>query len=396
MKSILPIKSLGIAITLGLSVSSYSTAYAQLGSETITVPLNFDANAPMIEIEVDGKPARIIYDSGASVPLLFEQSFPELIEKAVQNREATAFGGNQKTTVRQINSVNLSWNDINLENQTLALADYKSTGFSYGDSPYFEGAIFTVKISEKSRESITIFDAPNKQIIHLPIGQKISFEKPESFKLKRKNNWKWFVKMPVILEGETKKRTLNLFVDTGFSGGLILNRETLPLQTNTTGYKNTVAGAAGREENSYGGRTRIFIGDESVLINTDIADTLPVESENVDGYVGWGFLQRFKTAFDFKKNRMTIDLESADLVDDEPRRSTFKASGYPMPDWAGMRISEVGKWSSSGLQAGDILTSIDGTRLSSTAMYSLIRNAKDTTTLCWKRGDATETCGTSK
>ena len=93
---------------------------------------------------------------------------------------------------------------------------------------------------------------------------------------------------------------------------------------------------------------------------------------------------------------MIIDLETADLEDAKPRDSTFSASGLPMSDWAGMRILEVGKWSSSGLQTGDILTSIDGTRLSSTAMYSLIRNAKDTTTLCWKRGDAPETCGTSK
>lgn len=396
MKSILPIKSLGIAIALGLSLSSNSTAYAQLGSETITVPLNFDFLTPMIEIEVDGKPARVVYDSGTTHTVLFEQSFPELVEKAKQDVDASAFGGDQTTIVTQLNSVNLSWHGIDLETEEIALADYKSTGFSHGGSPFFDGLLFTVKISDNNDESITVFDAPNRQIIHLPIGQKVDFETPEKFKLKRKKDWRWQVKMPVMLEGETKKRKLNLLVDTGFSGGLLLNREKLPLQDNTSGYKNTAAGVAGREDNSYGGRTRVFIGAESVLINTDIAESLPGKRDNIDGYVGWGFLRRFKTAFDFNKGQMIIDLETADLEDTKPRDSTFSASGLPMSDWAGMRILEVGKWSSSGLQTGDILTSIDGTRLSSTAMYSLIRNAKDTTTLCWKRGDVPETCGTSK
>lgn len=129
MKSILPIKSLGIAIALGLSLSSNSTAYAQLGSETITVPLNFDFLTPMIEIEVDGKPARVVYDSGTTHTVLFEQSFPELVEKAKQDVDASAFGGDQTTIVTQLNSVNLSWHGIDLETEEIALADYKSTGF---------------------------------------------------------------------------------------------------------------------------------------------------------------------------------------------------------------------------------------------------------------------------
>lgn len=388
-------KTVSMIIAFGLGVGFSSAAYAQIGSEMITVPLNFDSSVPMIEIEVEGKPARVVYDSGASVPVIFEQSFPELLEKAVQQRDARAFGGDQTIAVTQVNSVKLSWNDIALENETIALADYKSTGLYQGDPSFFEGLIFSVRIADDKHESITVFDAPNKQILHLPIGQKVEFEKSEKFKLKRKDDWKWYVKMPVILEGETKKRTLNLFVDTGAAHGLILNRNNLPVQNNSTGYKEKSAGLAGVSNSTYGGRTQIFIGEDSVLINTDIDDSLPSDN-GVDGFVGWGFLSRFRTAFDFNKGRMTIDLKDADLTDDKPRGHNFRAQGLPMPDWSGMRISDVGVWSSSGLQAGDILTSIDGTRLSSTAMYSVLGRATDEATLCWKRGAAPETCASTK
>ena len=370
-----------------------SQTHAQIGTETITVPLTIDYNGPMIEVEVDGKPVRLLYDSGASHLALFEQSFPERLSEVSSLAEGNAFGGNQKATAKLIKPVKLSWNTIEFTTENPVLIDYTPLESGYNDAPFFEGIIFTAKISDNKRESVTVFDVPNKQILHLPIGEKVKFEDSKSYKLTRKNNWQWRVKIPVMFEGETKKRTLKLVVDTGLGSSLIINRKRVSIQDNTIGYEGTGVGLGGKIDGSYGGRTRIFMGEKSVLINTDIEEIL---SDDVDGYIGWGFLRRFRTAFDFNKKRMIIDFNDADLTDDEVRKTDFTASGVPMPDWMGMRIIDVKLWSSSGLQAGDILTSVDGTRLSSTAMYSVLRNASDSPTLCWKRESSPETCSIVK
>lgn len=131
------------------------------------------------------------------------------------------------------------------------------------------------------------------------------------------------------------------------------------------------------------------------MVDTDSLDSLPNDSD-ADGYLGWGFLQRFKTAFDFNKGRMIIDLEGADLTNDNIRKD-FKIQGFPTSDWTGMYIAgEAGLWATSGFQTGDILTSIDGVKLSKDAMYSLIQKAAGTPNLCWTRGSNTEMCGKVK
>lgn len=374
-------------------VSSFGNlAHAQIGTETITVPLSIDYNGPMIEVEVDGKPARLLYDSGASRLGLFEQSFPERLSEVSELQEGNVFGGDQRASAKLIKPVKLSWNKIEFITENPLLLDYTPFNSFSNDSPFFEGVMFTAKISNNRRESVTVFDVPNKQILHLPIGEKAKFEDSNSFKLTRKDDWQWRVKMPVMIEGETKKRTLNLIVDTGLGRSLLINRKRVPIQDKTTSYENKGVGLGGKTVTPYGGRTRVFMGEKSILINTDIIETVHSDKK-VDGYIGWGFLRRFRTAFDFNKKRMVIDFKDADLTDDEPRKSAFRAGGQPMPDWKGMRISHVGLWSSSGLQVGDILTSVDGTRLSSTAMYSVMRNASDSPTLCWKRETSPETCG---
>lgn len=382
--------TLHVIASMGLCLSLSSFGHAQIGSETITVPLNFDYDGPMIEVEVNGKTSRLLYDSGANAVGIFEQSAPELRSKILKNVEANVFGGDQTATVKRIEPVTLSWNGIEFDAEKVFLADYTALVPNVVDEPFFEGVIFPVKITDWGHESVTVFDVPNKNILHLALGQKANFETSKSFKLTRKNGWEWRVKMPVMLEGETKKRTLNLVVDTGTGENLILNRERLNIKTNTTGYDPISTGLGGVSNSAYGGRTTFFIGEETVLVQTSILDDAPYK---VDGYIGWGFLRRFRTAFDFKKKRMIIDLKDANFTDDKLRKSTFKAGGAPMPDWTGLRVTDVGLWASSGLQIGDVLTSVGGTQLSSNAMYSVLREAQDETKLCWRRNEAAETCG---
>ena len=199
--------------------------------------------------------------------------------------------------------------------------------------------------------------------------------------------------MPVILEGETQKRILNLVVDTGAAQGLILNQEKLGVIGNTSGFVTVSRGLGGQSEDVYGGRSRIFIGKESVLVDTDIAQTLPF-AKDADGFLGWPFLRRFRIAYDFERGKMIIDRQDGDFEDDKIRPSTFKATGYPVSDWMGFKVTEVGTWKSAGLEKGDILRSVDDIRLSSTAMYSVLKSSAASPIICWQRENVrTETCG---
>lgn len=211
------------AIIIG--TNGFATAQ-ELGTNTITVPLNFDYPGPIIETEINGKPARLMYDSGASHLIIFEQSFPELVPSTAEAETANVFGGNQTAAITPINPLTLNWNNIDVNMERPFLANYNVMISKTNHAPFFEGLMPKLKISNDKHESVTVFDAPNNKIIHMPIGKKPKFKKPKSFKLTRKDEWEWRVKMPVVLTGETKTRTLTLIVDTGLADSLILDLQT--------------------------------------------------------------------------------------------------------------------------------------------------------------------------
>jgi len=359
----------------------------------MSAPLRIDYNGPLIEVLINDRPARLLYDSGASRLTLFEQSFPDLVDRISDEYEAPAFGGTQKALIKETESVTLTWGDIDIERRFANMVDYTNMIPDIKEAPFFEGILPPIVVRNGKYESITIFDGPNRIVKHLTPGEKAKFNKPKKFKLTLGQGWQWRVKMPVMLEGETKKRMLDLVIDTGASAGLILNQEQIKLQENNTGYKTIMSGLGGLSEDTYGGRTRVFIGKTSVLVHTDITQSLPF-AKDADGFVGWSFLKRFRTAYDFNRGYMLIDHQDGDFTDDKPRRAQFRFEGVPMSDWMGMKIAKVGHWRSSGLKSGDVLTSVDGVRLSSTAMYSVLKNSGETPVICWQReGLKTETCG---
>jgi len=380
------------ALLLWVSFAEVTSAQL-IPDKAMSTPLRIDHNGPLIEVLINDRPARLLYDSGASRLTLFEQSFPDLAERISNEYEVPVFGGTQKVVVKKTEPVTLRWGDIDIERPFVDMVDYTNLIPDIKEAPFLEGILPPIVVRNDKYESIIIFDGPNKIVKHLTPGKKVKFTKPKKFKLKLGSQGTWRVKMPVILEGDTKKRTLDLVVDTGASSGLILNQEKLNLHENNSGFKTTSSGLGGLSEEAYGGRTRFFIGKDSVLVDTDIAETLPFEKD-ADGFVGWAFLKRFRTAYDFNRGYMLIDRQDGDFTDDKIRQDLFRFNGIPMPDWMGMKISEVGKWQSSGLKSGDVLTSVNNVRLSPTAMYSVLKNTGDTPVICWQRdGIQTETCG---
>jgi hypothetical protein len=384
-----------IAVNLSVLCRDFDGfAHAQtIPDKAMSTPLRIDAQGPLIEILVDGQPARLLYDSGAGALVLFEQSFPNLAQSVVERYEAPVFGGSQNAVFKRVRPVSLTWGDINIERPFVNMVDHSSFLSGKNDTPFFEGILGPITVKNEKHESVIIFDAPNKVVKHLTPGKKAKFKKSKSFKLKRDKSWHWRVEMPVILEGETQKRILNLVVDTGAAQGLILNQEKLGVIGNTSGFVTVSRGLGGQSEDVYGGRSRIFIGKESVLVDTDIAQTLPF-AKDADGFLGWPFLRRFRIAYDFERGKMIIDRQDGDFEDDKIRPSTFKATGYPVSDWMGFKVTEVGTWKSAGLEKGDILRSVDDIRLSSTAMYSVLKSSAASPIICWQRENVrTETCG---
>jgi len=369
-------------------------AHAQtIPDKAMSTPLRIDAQGPLIEILVDGRPARLLYDSGAGALVLFEQSFPDLAQTVVETYEAPVFGGSQNAVFKRVRPVTLTWGDINIDRPFVNMVDYSNFMSGKDDAPFFEGILGPITVKNDKHESVIIFDTPNKVVKHLTPGKRAKFEKPKSFKLKRDKSWHWRVEMPIMLERETKKRILNLVVDTGAAQGLILNQEKLRFKGNTSGYATVSSGLGGQLEDVYGGRSRVFIGKESVLVDTDITQTLPF-AKDADGFIGWSFLRRFRIAYDFERGKMIIDRQDGDFKDDNIRASTHKASGSPVPDWTGLKVTDVGTWKSSGMKAGDILTIVDGIRLSSTEMYSVLKNSAVAPIICWQRENVqTEMCG---
>ena len=342
---------------------------------------------------VNQKPARLLYDSGASSLTLFEQSFPELSSEDNPLYQAPVFGGDQLSTFEEAAPVTLQWGETEIYRPYVTLVNYANLIPADGNAPFFEGILPPLVVKNKKHESIVIFDAPNQQVKHLEPGKKVKFAKPIKFDFRLENGWEWRVKLPIKLEGEPKPRWLDLIVDTGASSALMLNRESLDIKNNQKGFEIYVNGLGGGSVSSYGGRSELILKKKSVLIDTEIIESLPI-GKDADGLIGWSVLKRFRTAFDFDKGRMIFDLEGGDFENDKIRPPRVNAAGFPMSDWRGMKIVEGGRWGSAGLKAGDILLSVDGVELSETAMYSVVKGAKAMPYICWSRvGVSPKQCG---
>jgi len=333
--------------------SSAETA-TLIPDKAISAPLRIDYQGPLIEVLINKKPARLLYDSGASGLTLFEQSFPELSSDDNSRYQAPVFGGDGLSTFEETAPVTLQWGETEIHRPYVTLVNYANLIPADGDIPFFEGILPPLVVKNKKHESIVIFDAPHQQVKHLEPGEKVKFAKPIKFDLRLENGWEWRVKLPIKLEGDTKPRWLDLIVDTGASSALMLNRESLNIKNNQKRSENYERGLGGDSIGSYGGRSELILKKESVLIDTEIVE----------------------------------------FEDDKIRPSRINAAGFPMSNWMGMKIVDGGRWGSAGLKAGDILLSVDGIELSETAMYSVVTGAQETPYICWSRaGVSSKQCG---
>ena len=385
------------SISLFWTVAAHSQTSPQtaplIPDKAISAPLRIDYQGPLIEVLINHKSARLLYDSGASRLTLFQQSFPELSSDDNRRYEAPVFGGDELSTFEEAAPITLQWGDTEIYRPYVDLVNYDKLIPAGGDAPFFEGILPPLVVKNKKHESIVVFDTPNKQVKHLAPGKKVKFEKPIKFDFRLENGWEWRVKLPIRLEGETKPRWLDLIVDTGASSALMLNKENLNIKDSQKELETHAIGLGGSSVSAYGGRSELILKKETILIDTEIVESLPI-GKDADGLIGWSILKRFRTAFDFDKGRMIFDLDGGDFKDDKIRPPSFNAAGIPMPDWAGMKMFSVGRWSSAGLKPGDILLSVDGTELSETAMYSVVTGAKEFPYICWSRaGISTKQCG---
>jgi len=367
-------------------IFNFASAVSAKEEPILVLPMPIDAQWPAVKVLVNGKPARLVYDSGASKLVLFEQSFPSLKKQENGIERTNVFGGNQKADLQKTNSVTLSYVGLDVKAEYVSLSDYSKTGFSDSGAPFFEGVQPPLKISDDKGERVLIFDAPNRAIKYLDAYATPAFENASKFPLTRKGP-DWHVKLPVRLGKETEIRTLDFVVDTGAADGMIITQKVQARVSKQAGYSGQRTGIGGTSDTVYAGRTQVSLGEKSVLIDTTVIEALPFEGDT-DGLIGWGFLRRFRSGFDFENGYMWLDHSDADFKDDKIRKPQYSMGGVPMPDWNGMKITLNGRWSAAGLKIGDVLVSVDGVRLSSRVMYSELRDSSDNPVICWYESDA--------
>ena len=314
-------------LALIFCIFSFASAVHAKEDPILVLPLPIDAQWPVVKVLVDGKAARLVYDSGMSGGvMLFEQSFPSLKQHGNNADHTNVFGGNLKAVLKKTKPVTLSYGSLSVKAEYVRLSDYSKTGFYAVSGPFFEGIQAPLVIKDDKGERVLIFDAPNRAIKYLDAYATPAFEHASKFPLKRMGS-DWHVKLPVRLEGEAEIRTLDFVVDTGAADGLIITKKVRARERSQAGYNGQRSGIGGTNDTAYAGRTQVSLGEKSVLIDTTMIETLPFEN-NPDGLIGWGFLRRFRSGFDFENGYMWIDHSDADFKDDKVRKSQFSMGGF--------------------------------------------------------------------
>lgn len=354
-------------------------------------PLRIDGQQPIIEALINNKPARLVYDSGASGMTLFAESFPDLFEDSEGAGITRAFGGDGTAETSHISQVTFKASDNELIIERPKLVSF--SGIGGGEPPFIEGLVPPIQAVSKNGRGVLVIDPHKDKLTHYKPRVKLNFKRPIRLGLEEKFGWQWRVKLPVKFADKAEPVILNLVFDTGMGDSLLLNQSKLKdVQSDNTGYNTAARGLAGESEQAYAGRVQVPLGGDNIWINASLTEELPFAND-ADGFIGWKFLKRFKTALDMDEKQLIIELEGADMSDDSPRKAVFRAAGVPLPDWKGMKILRVGSWGTVGLREGDILTSVDGIRLSSTQMYSVLSEQTKDTNICWRpQGEAMERC----
>ena len=353
------------------------------GNSALKIPFELDGNIILLRVRVNNsKPLKFVLDTAASITVINPKRVAELRLKTQGQVQGRGTGGAIQASL--IKGVSLNVPGVTISNQLIAAV-------SFGAFPCYP------------IDGIVGYDFINEFVVEIDYQSKfLNLYDPRSFTYSGKG-----AVIPISLAGRTPvtrakivvegRETVegNFEVDTGADGTLVVSSlfakkqkllEAIPKTIQSTG-----VGAGGEEEILVGRIKRVELG-RLIIDNPTIGLAQDSEAEKHDGILGGEILRRSKVIFDYSRKQMIlepnssfgnpyeVDMSGISLRADEDDCKILKIG----------RVTENSPAAEAGLQAGDIITAIEGkptSSFASTELEQLFKQNGKELTLTIKRGE---------
>lgn len=337
-------------------------------------PQYIDQSWPIIWAEVEEKPSIIIYDTGASSPILMRERFDAI---ALDDQPDIGID----VPLRAIEPVDIK---LHLASDRVNFSEsfdiaWSSFGFPDYVQPFFDGVI--PQLYWKKTAAAFERHPEDKWFAFFPSPHDPKFGVPFEIKLDAQQATFAFALVTIKLPGKAEEQTVRLLVDTGHSGDITLKSNlfdpgVLPAQKVSTGF-----GAAGRTYGWYQEGVNVRIGGQNIELNSvDIVDEINAlhPSYELDGILGADFLNRFNHVIDMAAGLLTLELDGADFRSTQAYRPGAPDTA-PHHNWNGAIITDPRDWADAhGAREADIIASVNGEDITPARFSTMLRQALDT------------------
>lgn len=356
--------------------------------DRIAIPFQWYDGHMLVAVRVNGSaPLRLAFDSGAGATVLFETERTRGLELRPE-RQITIGAG---TAVNLIDDVTVALDGIDLTDLTILHVPLSSSPiFATLEEAYFDGAIGY----DLLRRCVVEIDYVNRLVVLTQSSRDVA------------SDASWSV-LPIALAGRvpvvdvklqdhrSRSQSASLIVDTGAPSYVYVNPELvkridMPARNYLTRgrafngpYERVTARLAAF---AFGGFE--FPGLVTLFDRTDFKDL----RQGV-GLIGNGVLRNFDLIFDYRAG--TLAMRRNANFDAASRTDRSGIDLQPHRSGAIVRSVAPGSGASKlGLQAGDVVTHIDGQSVGEStfdATKELLSSQRQSLALCW-RSQATQSC----
>jgi len=314
-----------------------------------------DTVSPSLWAEIDGQPAELIYDTGASNLVLFDELFETTpaqeqadigVDLPLQTIEPPNIKLHPSGDSFQLDKTfAISWSEF-------GLPDYVRP-FHYGLMPqlYWDGKAAAFEHHPKERW-FALFPSP-----HTP-----AFDKPFEIKLEVQQETFAVALIDIKLPGQASAQTVKLLVDTGYAGDIELKSNLFPADYLWPKKDIISSMLNGLIEGWRIGGVEIMTGNETILLNrVDVVEDIKAVSSayKFDGLIGAQFLNRFNHVIDMSAGVLILDLADADF---SPSAPYIPGTPYTVSHetWEGAVIIDPRDWADAyNVREADIIASVN-------------------------------------
>jgi predicted aspartyl protease len=356
-----------------------------------TVPLSLLQNLPMVSVQVNGKPLRFVVDTGAAVSVLLETpTTAELRLNQVGEVSISGAGEGFDSVAHVVDDVTLKVGTVQLEDLRFIYIPFNQIAlFDHPDEVFFDGIIgidvlkkFTVKFDYD--EMSFHLAAPDHDFVEGGIEAEGWHQSALDF-----NGMTPYIQLEMQYADNTPPVQVELLVDTGSSGylGLAVNEEKY-ISLPETYVSVTGLGVTGEITSRVTTMEYLKMGNQQM-------NSLPVSltvsggpSDSRDGVLGNLMLSRFNQVYDFQKDQVWLQanrkMNQPTFLPRTGLGLLFSTKGAIVKRITAGSAAEI-----QGIVAGDLITSINGVKVSRTnydqLRYEMSHPDQDVADLCWQR-----------